>query len=92
MQTRRNVKGLVCGRVQGVGFRCFVLRHAQAERLGGYVRNLPDGRVEFLLQGDVAAVSLVIEHIRRGPTYAHVDEVSLDDIDAVDELSKFTIR
>lgn len=92
MQTGRNVKGLVRGRVQGVGFRYFVLRHAQAERLGGYVRNLADGGVEFLLQGDAAAVARVIAHIRHGPAYGRVDEVSLDDIDAVDKLSDFTIR
>ncbi len=92
MQSCRNVKGLVSGRVQGVGFRYFVLRQAQAEQLGGYVSNLPDGRVEFLLQGEPTAVARVIEHIRRGPTYARVDEVLLDDIDVTDNVSEFTIR
>ncbi len=90
-QTCRNVKGLVSGRVQGVGFRYYVLRHAQAEKLGGYVRNLADGRVEFLLQGESAALERVLEHIRRGPAHARVDGVLLDDIDATDRASEFTI-
>jgi len=92
MQVRRNVKGLVSGRVQGVGFRYHVLRHAQAEKLAGFVRNLADGRVEFLLQGESAAVARVIEHIRRGPAYARVDEVSLDDFDSDQIAAEFTVR
>jgi acylphosphatase len=92
MPNRRNVRGLVSGRVQGVGFRYHVLRHAQAEKLGGYVRNLADGRVEFQLQGEPAAVDRVIGHIRSGPSYARVDELLLDEIDSVDSRSEFTIR
>ena len=52
MDQVRSVTGFVSGRVQGVGFRYFVMRHAQAENLGGFVRNLDDGRVQFLLQGE----------------------------------------
>lgn len=92
MQTNRSVKGFVCGRVQGVGFRYFVMRQAQSEQLSGYVRNLPDGRVEFLLRGAPPAVAGVIEQIRSGPAYARVDEVTIDDIDDVDAGSEFTIR
>ncbi|MDH3763019.1 MAG: acylphosphatase [Gammaproteobacteria bacterium] len=92
MLNRRNVKGLVSGRVQGVGFRYHVLRHAQAEKLGGYVRNMADGRVEFFLQGEPTAVARVIGHIRSGPAYARVDEVVLDEIDSAESRSEFTIR
>lgn len=42
---------LVSGMVQGVGFRWFVARHARALGLGGYARNLPDGRVEVVASG-----------------------------------------
>lgn len=73
-----SVKGHVSGRVQGVGFRYFVYRHAEAEGLTGYARNLPDGRVEFLLQGDAAAISRVIEQLRQGPRYAQVSDVSCE--------------
>ena len=73
-----SVRGTVRGRVQGVGFRYFVSLSAGAHGLSGYARNLADGRVEFLLQGEVAAIDKVVEEIRRGPRHAHVDEVNLD--------------
>ncbi len=73
-----SVKGAVRGRVQGVGFRYFVSHCAQAHGVCGYVRNLADGGVEFLLQGEVAAIDKVVEEIRRGPRHAQVDEVNLD--------------
>ena len=73
-----SVKGTVRGRVQGVGFRYFVSRCAEASGVCGYARNLADGRVEFLLQGEVAAIDKVVEAIRRGPRHARVAEVNLD--------------
>ena len=92
MQQVRSVKGFVSGRVQGVGFRYFVLRQARSAGLCGYVRNLPDGRVEFLLQGAHDAVARTIDHIRSGPTYARVDDLSLADSPASVEESEFVIR
>jgi len=73
-----SVRGYVRGRVQGVGFRYFVRRAAEMHGLRGYAVNLADGRVEFLLQGDAAAVEQVIAQIRSGPRHARVEEVSLD--------------
>ncbi|MFA9419889.1 MAG: acylphosphatase [Gammaproteobacteria bacterium] len=74
------VKGFVSGRVQGVGFRYFVRRHANTQQLSGYAKNLTDGRVEFLLQGDKIAVQLVLELIHRGPSYANVTDVEVKEI------------
>lgn len=88
----RSVKGFVSGRVQGVGFRYFVLRQARSVGLRGYVRNLPDGRVEFLLQGAPDAVASTIEQIRSGPAYANVVDLSLVDSDDSDIESEFVIR
>ncbi len=73
------VRGFVSGRVQGVGFRYFVRRHAEAEGLTGFACNLPDGRVEFLLQGNANAVERVVRHIRVGPRYAQVRDLRLED-------------
>ena len=73
-----SVRGTVRGRVQGVGFRYFVRSCAQMHGLTGYAINLADGRVEFLLQGDAAAIDQVVTQIRSGPRHARVDEVSLD--------------
>jgi acylphosphatase len=73
-----SVKGTVRGRVQGVGFRYFVSCCAEVHGVCGYARNLADGRVEFLLQGEVAAIDKIVDEIRRGPRHARVDEVNLD--------------
>ena len=72
-----SVLGHVRGHVQGVGFRYFVRSVAHRHGLGGYVLNLADGRVEFLLQGETDHIETVIEQIRSGPPHARVDEVSL---------------
>jgi acylphosphatase len=84
------VKGLVCGRVQGVGFRYFVKRHAESQRVSGYAKNLLDGRVEFLLQGEQADVDAVVAQIRQGPDYARVDEVSLSHGESVGKKNGFS--
>jgi acylphosphatase len=87
-----SVHGYVSGRVQGVGFRYFVRGEALREGLRGYVINLADGRVEFLLQGAPQAVDAVIEQIRSGPPHARVSALETgDDEQAVIE-SSFSIR
>jgi acylphosphatase len=66
---------LVAGKVQGVFFRAST--RAQAERLGvdGYVRNLPDGRVEVLAVGAENAIQALAQWLRHGPPQARVDAV-----------------
>ena len=88
----RSVRGLVAGRVQGVGFRYFVRRQAENAGLGGFVRNLADGRVEFLLQGEADAVDAVIEQIRLGPPHARVRELRVEEDERHAIVSGFTIR
>jgi len=92
MDRARSVTGFVSGRVQGVGFRYFVMRHAQAENLCGYVRNLNDGRVQFLLHGEAGAVGKVIEQIRIGPAHARVSDLLVEDTDPMPLPTGFIIR
>ncbi|PAV10645.1 acylphosphatase [Methanosarcina spelaei] len=68
---------LVSGRVQGVGFRRFA-RNA-AERLGveSNPKNLRDGRVFIIAEGRPEAVELYISELRKGPTFAHVENVDV---------------
>jgi acylphosphatase len=68
----------VTGRVQGVGFRYFTQEVAMREGVTGYVRNLPDGRVEVLVEGDLEAVTRVERAIRSGPAGSHVLRVDAD--------------
>ena len=69
---------LVSGRVTGVGFRYFAQDVAQREGLTGVVRNLPDGRVEALAEGDTESLTRFEAALRRGPSHAHVEHVEID--------------
>ncbi|MFQ5352485.1 MAG: acylphosphatase [Candidatus Binatia bacterium] len=66
---------LVSGRVQGVWFRASLAEKADALGLAGWVRNLPDGRVEAFVEGDPNAVSRIASWCHDGPPAARVDEV-----------------
>ncbi len=63
---------VVQGRVQGVGFRWFALRQAEALGLVGWVRNQDDGSVEVVARGPSAAIGQMEEALRRGPSGARV--------------------
>ena len=66
---------VVSGRVQGVGFRWGVTSRARSLGLGGWVRNLTDGRVEAVLEGPRDRVEAVVDWCRRGPPGARVEAV-----------------
>jgi acylphosphatase len=68
---------VVGGRVQGVGFRASCARRARDAGLRGWVRNLPDGRVEAVFEGEPAAVDALVAWCGHGPAYAHVDQVQV---------------
>ena len=69
---------LISGRVQGVGFRYFVDASARREGVHGWVRNLPDGRVEVEAEGDADALERFELALRHGPPGARVEAVSVD--------------
>jgi acylphosphatase len=60
-------RAVVSGRVQGVGFRFFAERVARASGVRGWVRNLPDGRVETVIEGEEDAVARYLEEVGGGP-------------------------
>lgn len=66
---------IVSGRVQGVYFRQSTAEKARNLGLGGWVQNLPDGRVEGLAQGDPAALETLKAWLHRGPAAARVDDL-----------------
>lgn len=70
---------LVSGRVQGVGFRFFAQAIAAREGLHGWVRNVPDGRVEAAVEGEADAVERFERALRHGPPGARVDDVDAED-------------
>ncbi|MGC4004296.1 MAG: acylphosphatase [Pirellulales bacterium] len=70
--TRVKTKVLYSGRVQGVGFRASTAAIAEGFAVGGYVRNLPDGRVEAVVEGPTDEVAACIDGDRRpvGPLHS----------------------
>jgi acylphosphatase len=70
-------RALVSGRVQGVFFRDSARQEASRRGVAGLARNLPDGRVEVVLEGPPDAVDAVLSWLRRGPAYARVDTVEV---------------
>jgi acylphosphatase len=83
---------LISGRVQGVGFRYFAQEAAVRENLSGFVRNLGDGRVEAVVEGEDESVDRFERSIRRGPRGARVDGVDVDDLPASTNLTGFHVR
>ena len=90
MRVRRRF--VVTGRVHGVGFRWFTHDAATREGVDGWVRNLPDGRVEAEIEGDIEAVDRVEAALRRGPSTSRVDEVDVDERAPVGRRTGFSIR
>jgi acylphosphatase len=72
-------KCLVAGRVQGVFYRGSAARRAQELGVCGYARNMPDGRVEVLACGDVAAVAEFVHWLWLGSSASQVSSVEVTD-------------
>lgn len=82
----------VDGIVQGVGYRAFTKRLADSYGLSGWVKNLPDGRVEVFVQGDEKVVWVFVGEIFRGPRAGRVDRMEILREVPKDEERDFTIR
>jgi acylphosphatase len=72
---------VVSGRVQGVGFRYFAADAARREGLTGSVRNLEDGRVEAIAEGESDSVVRFERALRQGPSRARVEHVRVEDVE-----------
>jgi len=82
---------MISGHVQGVGFRWFAAEAAAREGATGWVRNVPDGRVEAFIEGDLEAVTRVERALRRGPARSRVDRVSVIDEESSGAFTTFSI-
>ncbi|MBI4532178.1 MAG: acylphosphatase [Candidatus Latescibacteria bacterium] len=91
MPERARVHILVSGVVQGVGFRFFTRRIALGYGMTGYVRNLPDGRVEIAAEGDRSLLIAFCDEVRRGPRWSHVTGMQVEWKEPKGEFGEFTI-
>lgn len=82
----------VSGKVQGVFFRSGTRDKAQELGITGWVRNLDDERVEAVFEGEREAVEKMTGWCRRGPPYAHVENVEVIPEDYRGEFRGFTVR
>lgn len=84
---------LVSGKVQGVGYRAFVVREvSKLSQLTGWVRNLADGRVEAFFQGPEGEITKIIEKCQIGPSTARVEQVTQHDEAVRDGSFGFNVR
>lgn len=82
---------IISGRVQGVFFRAYVRETAEALKLTGWVRNLYDGRVEAVFEGEDANVQTILEWCKKGPPHAIVKKVDADEDPYTGEFRDFRI-
>jgi len=90
MKVRAHV--IVTGRVQGVFYRAETAAKARRLNITGWVRNLPDGRVEAVFEGEDISVQKVIDFCHHGPANAYVTDVDVRHQDWKGEFGDFTIR
>jgi acylphosphatase len=83
---------LISGRVLGVGFRFFAFERAGREGITGFVRNLPERRVEVVAEGDVEAMDRFERAIRQGPPAARVDDVETEVTTPTGRYPTFSVR
>ena len=83
---------VITGTVQGVGFRWFARDAAAREGVRGWVRNLADGSVEAVVEGEQGAVDRVEAALRRGPSSARVEQVDVEELAPTERAPGFEIR
>ena len=81
----------ISGKVQGGFFRQALKVIAKKNNVVGWVRNLPDKRVEAMLEGDSKSVNLVIEWAKIGPANSHVDNIEINNEEFKNEFSTFEV-
>lgn len=90
MKVRAHV--FIAGRVQGVFFRAQAMERAVRLGVNGWVRNLRDGRVEAVFEGEEVLVKAMVEFCRRGPPSAEVTDFHLDWEPFKGEFGNFKLR
>lgn len=87
----KRVRVVVTGRVQGVGFRYFACERARDLQLTGYVRNLRNGGVEVVAEGEEGALEAMVVGLKNGPVSARVEEAHVVWLPYENSFTNFTI-
>lgn len=89
---KKRIHVFISGRVQGVFFRYTSKELAEQLGVTGWIRNLPDGRVEAVVEGDEDKVEEMLEFFRKGPPLARVDKVEVIEEEYRGEFKEFRIK
>jgi len=89
--SNQRIRIIVTGKVQGVFFRQSLKVKAKKNEIFGWVKNLKDGRVEAILEGDEEKISRIIEWAHGGPANARVEDVEIYNEKFIGEFSKFDV-
>lgn len=82
----------VSGRVQGVYFRAFTEETALSLGLTGWVRNMPDGRVEAVLEGEKEVIDTAVAKLKKGPPASRVTDVTVEWAEYQGKFKSFSVR
>jgi acylphosphatase len=92
MNESKRAKIIVNGLVQGVGYRYFVMRHADKLNLNGYTQNLFTGEVLTEVEGDESLIQELIKQLKIGPIKSHVVNCIVEWSKFKNEFSRFEVR
>jgi acylphosphatase len=92
LNLKAKVHIIVSGRVQRVYFRGYTKNEAQKRNVNGWVRNLPDGRVEAVFEGEKEDIDDLIKSVNEGPSYAKVENLNIKWEDFKGEFTDFQIH
>lgn len=90
--SEQRLSAYVSGRVQGVGFRDYVVRAAREQGLRGWVRNRVDGRLEVVAEGPRPALERLAEELKEGPRLARVERIETDYQPARGDVPEFRVE
>lgn len=91
MEEKIRAHAIISGRVQGVFFRMETMRAAQRIGVFGWVRNLRDGTVEAVFEGDKTRVDAILNWCKEGPPHAQVTSVNVEPEDYTGEFNSFEV-
>ena len=86
------IHAFVSGMVQGVSFRSTTIKIAKSLGIKGWIKNLPDGRVEIIAEGEKDKIDALIEFLKKGPPAAKVDNVDVKIENHKGEFKDFSIN
>jgi acylphosphatase len=89
---KKQARIIVRGVVQGVCYRAYTQEAARTSGLRGYVRNLPNGDVEIVAEGEDEALQRLVDWAKRGPPLAEVEDVRVDYSEPTNAFGDFHIR